>query len=112
MFEASVSLRHARLIDNMTIYDYIKTMKNVKIADLKARLSQHLREVRRGHILTVLDRDTPVARLVPHSREGEPLVVRQPLRKYRTLQRVPLPPPLKLDIDIVSLLIEERERER
>ncbi len=112
MFEASVSLRHARLIDNMTIYDYIKTMKNVKIADLKARLSQHLREVRRGHPLTVLDRDTPVARLLPYSREGEPLVVRPPLRKYRSLQRVPIPPPLKLDIDIVSLLIEERERER
>jgi prevent-host-death family protein len=100
------------MLDNMTIYDDITTMKNVKIADLKARLSQHLREVRRGHPLIVLDRDTPVACLVPYSRESEPLVVRQPLRKYRSLQRVPIPPPLKLDIDIVSLLIEERERKR
>src|SRR3990172_4833793 len=40
-------------------------MKEVRIADLKARLSEHLRYVRRGHELTVLDRDTPIARLVP-----------------------------------------------
>jgi len=33
-------------------------MIDVRIADLKARLSEHLRSVRNGGTLTVLDRDT------------------------------------------------------
>lgn len=38
---------------------------NVNIADLKNNLSRHLARVREGTELTVLDRDTPVARIVP-----------------------------------------------
>jgi len=37
----------------------------VKIADLKNNLSRHLARVRRGGELTVYDRDTPIARIVP-----------------------------------------------
>lgn len=37
----------------------------VKIADLKNNLSRHLARVRRGGEITVYDRDTPVARIVP-----------------------------------------------
>ena len=40
-------------------------MSDVRIADLKARLSEHLRSVRNGGTLTVLDRYTPIARIVP-----------------------------------------------
>jgi antitoxin (DNA-binding transcriptional repressor) of toxin-antitoxin stability system len=40
-------------------------VKKVKIADLKNNLSRHLLYVREGGVLTVLDRDTPVARIVP-----------------------------------------------
>ncbi|MEW6323308.1 MAG: type II toxin-antitoxin system prevent-host-death family antitoxin [Acidobacteriota bacterium] len=40
-------------------------MSDVRIADLKARLSEHLRSVRNGGTVTVLDRDTPVARIIP-----------------------------------------------
>ena len=40
-------------------------MATVKIADLKNNLSRHLAHVRQGGELTVLDRDTPVARIVP-----------------------------------------------
>jgi prevent-host-death family protein len=40
-------------------------MNTVKIADLKNNLSRHLARVRQGREITVLDRDTPVARLVP-----------------------------------------------
>ncbi len=95
----------------MTSRDYLMTMKRVKIAELKARLSEHLRYVRRGHTLTVLDRDTPIARLVPHE-ATEPLCLRRPLERYRMLKDVPLPPPLRLDVDIVELLLEERQGER
>jgi antitoxin (DNA-binding transcriptional repressor) of toxin-antitoxin stability system len=38
-------------------------MSNLRIAELKARLSEHLRTVRNGGTLTVLDRETPIARL-------------------------------------------------
>jgi antitoxin (DNA-binding transcriptional repressor) of toxin-antitoxin stability system len=40
-------------------------MGMVKIADLKNNLSRHLAYVRKGGEITVLDRDTPVARIVP-----------------------------------------------
>src|SRR6187402_1330510 len=47
-------------------------MQPVKIADLKNNLSRHLARVRRGGEITVLDRDTPVARIVPftHAEAG------------------------------------------
>ncbi len=53
-------------------------MKNVGIADLKSKLSEHLREVRRGEILTVMDRNTPIARVVPYNEHGGVLQVRLP----------------------------------
>ena len=34
-------------------------MKTVRIAELKSPLSEHLRSVRKGRTLTILDRDTP-----------------------------------------------------
>ncbi len=95
----------------MTIHDYIMTMKTVKIADLKARLSEHLRYVRRGHVLTILDRDTPVARVVPIA-GSEALRVREPAKRGRKLQDVSLPPPLRLNVDVVDLLLQERQGER
>jgi antitoxin (DNA-binding transcriptional repressor) of toxin-antitoxin stability system len=87
-------------------------MKKVKIAALKARLSEHLRQVRRGETYAVMDRETPIARLVPYGAESESLRVRKPLRRVPSLQDVALPPPLKLDIDAVAVLLEERQGER
>jgi prevent-host-death family protein len=40
-------------------------MTIVKIADLKNNLSRHLARVRRGGEVTVYDRGTPIARIVP-----------------------------------------------
>ncbi len=98
----------------MVIDDYHETMKTVRIAELKARLSEHLRAVRRGHPLVVLDRDTPIARIVPYESREDLLVVREPSGEYASLQEVPLPPPtpLPLDLDIVDLLLEERQIDR
>jgi prevent-host-death family protein len=45
-------------------------MNTVKIADLKSRLSEHLRKVRAGRSMTILDRDHPIARLVPIEKTG------------------------------------------
>ncbi len=86
-------------------------MKEVRIADLKARLSEHLRYVRRGHVLIVLDRDTPVARLVPvEPRTG--LSIRRPAGGRGSIADVPLPPPLRLPLDPVALLLDDRRGER
>ena len=87
-------------------------MITVGIAELKARLSEYLRRVRRGHALIVVDRNTPIARVVPYESRREKLPLRKPLRRYASLQRVPLPPPLKLKTDPVALLLEERQLER
>jgi prevent-host-death family protein len=87
-------------------------MKSVGIADLKARLSEYVRGVRSGASWTVMDRETPVARLVPYSPSGEPLQIRKPVRRSPSLQSVPLPPPLKSKIDVVVVLLEERQGER
>jgi prevent-host-death family protein len=40
-------------------------VNSVNIADLKNNLSRYLARVREGAELTVLDRDTPVARILP-----------------------------------------------
>jgi len=82
--------------------------RNVRVAELKARLSAYLRKVRDGETITVLDRDTPIARLVPLG-TGAPLSVR-PARGR--LHEVRLPPPLALQWDVVDLLAEERQGER
>jgi prevent-host-death family protein len=87
-------------------------MTTVKIADLKSRLSEHLRKVRAGRSMTILDRNHPIARLVPIEKTGASLTVRLPLASAPKLQRVPLPPPLRLRKDILMSLNEEREDER
>jgi prevent-host-death family protein len=86
-------------------------MKSVRVADLKAHLSEHLREVRRGSSIVVLDRDTPIARLVPYAPGSPSLAVRPPRSKDRP-GSYRFPPPLRTDVDIVSLLLEERQVDR
>jgi prevent-host-death family protein len=54
-------------------------MKAVKIAELKDRLSEHLRAVERGAEVVVTDRDRPIARIVPFS-GGQPTATIQPAK--------------------------------
>ncbi len=86
-------------------------MKQVRIAELKAKLSEYLRAVRRGETITVLDRETPIAQVVP-VRAPSALRVRKPAPGSPPLNRIPLPKPAKLSIDVVSLLLEERQGHR
>ena len=57
----------------------------------------------------ILDRNTPVARLVPYEDEGGPLSVRHPLGRYKTVGAVPILPPVPQNGDIVGLLLEDRQ---
>ena len=80
-------------------------MSNVGIAELKAHLSEHLRSVRNGSTLTVLDRDTPIARIVPYA--AQPLEIRKAKRSLRDL-KLPRKPAKRTDS--VAILIEDRRR--
>ena len=86
-------------------------MKHVRIADLKSHLSEYLRAVRRGETISVLDRDTPVAQIVP-LRDRMALRVRKPAPGAPPPNRVALPKPLTNKTDVVKLLLEERQGHR
>jgi len=79
-------------------------MIKVGVADLKAHLSEHLRKVRGGRTITVVDRDTPVAQIVPYDPE-RPLEVRRATRRPGEL-RLPRPPAKATD----SLAVLLRDR--
>ncbi|MEP7029186.1 MAG: type II toxin-antitoxin system prevent-host-death family antitoxin [Candidatus Eisenbacteria bacterium] len=85
-------------------------MIQVKISDLKSGLSGYLHEVRRGEVIVVMDRKTPVARLVPYAPGPGPgaLVIRYPKPGAPKLEDVPMPPPLGREVDIMGALDEER----
>jgi antitoxin (DNA-binding transcriptional repressor) of toxin-antitoxin stability system len=80
-------------------------MKRVKIAELKAQLSKHLAGVRRGHPLTVLDRETPIAIILPYREEAPSLSSRAPLRPLRGIR---LPARAEKPVDSLQALLEER----
>jgi antitoxin (DNA-binding transcriptional repressor) of toxin-antitoxin stability system len=88
----------------MTIDDYVEVMNRVGIAELKAHLSAHLRKVRKGRTLTILDRETPIARIVPFDEKG-PLEVRRATRRPGD---APLPAPPASPTDSLSVLLQDR----
>jgi len=92
----------------MSTYDYLMVMKSVRVADLKAHLSEHLRSVRRGHPIVVMDRDTPIAQVLPFRAEPGNLAVRQPKPGVGKPKDFLLPEPLALRRDVVTLLLAER----
>ena len=95
----------------MTISGHNRVVKHVRIAELKSRLSEYLRAVRGGETIAVLDRETPVAQIVP-VRERATLRIRKPAPSTPAPNRVRLPKPLKLNVDVMELLLEERQGHR
>jgi len=79
--------------------------KIVRIAELKANLRAYVRMAKGGETITVMDRDTPVAKLVPIDASSAPLQVR---RARKAFGEARMPRPLKTRSDVVALLIEER----
>lgn len=95
---------HAKPVLNVrTSCDYNVVMKTVGIADLKARLSEHLKWVRKGRTITVLDRDTPVAQIVPFG--PAPVEVRKSTRRPKDLR---LPSSLSKPTDSLAVLLDDR----
>jgi prevent-host-death family protein len=75
-------------------------MRTVNIAELKARLSAHIRRVRAGEEVLVCDRNKPVARIIPcgledYSEQEQRLIARgvltPPVRRRRPSASWPKP---------------------
>jgi len=104
-------MRRWYLLALMTSAGHDMAMKTVRIAELKARLSEYLRSVRKGQRIVVLDRETPIANLIPYEDGADHLTVRPPAGRI-AFGRIRLPAPFRTNVDVVRLLLEERQGER
>ena len=102
-------------------------MIRVTVSEAKNGLSAYLRRVRAGETVLVLDRTTPVARIVPVGRgadntggtneaDDDARIARLEragilLRRGAESPLTALGPPLRADAGILEALLEEREEE-
>jgi prevent-host-death family protein len=83
-------------------------MKAVKIAELKDRLSEHLRAVESGAEVVVTDRGRPIARIVPFS-SGQPSATIEAAKVPFSIVRARTRPrPARWTVKSGDLLIAER----
>ena len=99
-------------------------MKTVNVTTLKARLSEHLRYVKRGQSVSITERGDVIATIVPHRRPGVPETdderVARLIRegRMRPPRRPPLPkgffdnPPVPASFGLLEALLEERREGR
>lgn len=91
----------------MTTYGHHVTMRSVKIAELKSQLSRHLRDVQKGESLIVLDRETPIARVIPID-AGDDVTITLPASGAPPVGKIKLPVPPRIAVDVVELLLADR----
>ena len=89
----------------MTITSHDVTME-VNISELKAKLSAYLDRVRKGETVTILDRKTPIARIVPIEQD-DGLRIHPASKPPGAIGEVKGVRPLK-PVDVVKLLRESR----
>jgi prevent-host-death family protein len=84
----------------------MRTATKVRISELKAHLSEYLRQVQRGLSVTVLDRDTPIALLSPPTmaRGKPPLSLRKGAGRLGFIR---VQPPLSVRTDSLALLQDD-----
>lgn len=79
-------------------------VSRIGIAQLKAHLSAHLRNVRRGHTLTVVDQESAIARIVPYESQA-PLQVRRATRRPADVRAAQ---PSSKAVDSLATPLEDR----
>ena len=84
-------------------------MKEAHVSQLKTRLSAYLAEVRRGETVTVFDRQTPIAKIVPFTVDDQQERIEEPSRSLTQLRAL-RPIRLRRKIDVVALLREGRDQ--
>jgi prevent-host-death family protein len=84
--------------------------QEIGIRELRDGLSRYLAEVRKGHTITVTDRGTPIARIVPFQRPSvlDQLIAEGLVRPAQSRGRKPLPPPAVATGSISELVAEQR----
>lgn len=95
-------------------------MKRATISHTKNHLSALLEEVRAGETILILDRDRPVAQLVPvraaEARQDERIaalerqgLIARPRRRLTRELLESLPPAPAVEVDAVSMLVSDRK---
>ena len=84
-------------------------MKRVGVAELKDKLSRHLRAVEAGEVIEVNDHARPIVRMIPVRRDGEPIIIRPALRPVSEIRDRRFEP-LGLPVNSTDLLLEDRRR--
>jgi prevent-host-death family protein len=80
-----------------------------QIAEFKAHLGQYLRQVKNGQAITLLDRNTPVACVLPHAQKPGKLSVQKASLKPEQFK---LTAPFRKQVDVLHYLSEERTGHR
>jgi len=97
---------HLRIDKSGLLWLYL-AMRQVKIAELKDRLSEHLRAVENGAEVVVMDRNRAIARIVPLPPPGRHVRLLQPSRGFPEI-RDRLRAPAGWPVPSTELLLEER----
>jgi antitoxin (DNA-binding transcriptional repressor) of toxin-antitoxin stability system len=84
----------------------------VRIAEFKSHLSRYLRAAQKGAEIVIKDRDTPIARLVPHTVRKERLISRPPIGSLKDIDELPTYAPPGLTWKDVEEALKEERRER
>lgn len=84
-------------------------MEQVRIAQLKARLSHYVRLAERGERIEILDRNRPIARLVPLDDEADDLELTLPLIPFESVRDKQYEPADWADA-AEEMLMEDRRR--
>ncbi len=84
-------------------------MLSVNIAVLKARLSFYLGQVKQGNEILVMDRNTPVARMLPSAGRAQGVVLIKAKKSPSSLKAMKFHP-VKRKTNSVELIQEERQR--
>lgn len=85
------------------------TIKSANISAIKARFTGFLMTVRKGGEVVVLDRKTPIAKIVPWSEQGSDLRVQEPtvtIKEFLKIKRCPL----SASVDSLSVLKSDRAK--
>lgn len=84
-------------------------MKQAKISELKAHLSSYLALVRRGEVVVICDRETPIARIVPVEDALDGFRVEEATRPTKALRKV-RGVALSRPANVQKLLREDRDQ--
>jgi len=84
-------------------------MEKVNIGTLKAHLSEYLRRARHGNLFLIVDRQSPVACIVPYQQDSQALISRKPVAKLSDFDIPKKPVCSKNSLDA---LLEERQPNR